>query len=103
VCVEDGASFRKPSLECRFPASRSGPPGPYDLQRVVPDDCSSGERTFFLKNREAIDTEGPRGRAMIGIISTIAELEKSLIVEKIRIGHAPGQSGGPPNRTHTAR
>src|SRR5580700_9296502 len=40
----------------------------------------------FLSQREAIDTEGPLGRAIIVIISAIAELEKSLIVERVRAG-----------------
>jgi DNA invertase Pin-like site-specific DNA recombinase len=40
----------------------------------------------FHSQREAIDTEGPLGRAIIVIISAIAELEKSLIVERVRAG-----------------
>jgi DNA invertase Pin-like site-specific DNA recombinase len=40
----------------------------------------------FLSQREAIDTEGPLGRAIIVIISAIAELERSLIVERVRAG-----------------
>lgn len=40
----------------------------------------------FLSQREAIDTEGPLGRAIIVIISAIAELECSLIVERVRAG-----------------
>jgi DNA invertase Pin-like site-specific DNA recombinase len=40
----------------------------------------------FLSQREAIDTEGPLGRAIIVIVSAIAELEKSLIVERVRAG-----------------
>jgi DNA invertase Pin-like site-specific DNA recombinase len=40
----------------------------------------------FLSQREAIDTEGPLGRAIIVIISAIAELEKSLIVERVKSG-----------------
>jgi len=40
----------------------------------------------FLSQREAIDTEGPLGRAIIVIISAIAELEKSLICERVRAG-----------------
>jgi DNA invertase Pin-like site-specific DNA recombinase len=39
----------------------------------------------FHSQREAIDTDGPLGRAII-IISAIAELEKSLIVERVRAG-----------------
>src|SRR5580700_11013961 len=40
----------------------------------------------FLSQREAIDTDGPLGRAIIVIVSAIAELEKSLIVERVRAG-----------------
>ena len=40
----------------------------------------------FLSQREAIDTDGPLGRAILIIISAIAELEKSLIVERVRAG-----------------
>jgi len=40
----------------------------------------------FLSLREAIDTEGPLGRAIVTIISAIAELERSLIIERVRAG-----------------
>jgi DNA invertase Pin-like site-specific DNA recombinase len=40
----------------------------------------------FLSQREAIDTEGALGRAIVVIISAIAELERSLIVERVRAG-----------------
>jgi DNA invertase Pin-like site-specific DNA recombinase len=40
----------------------------------------------FISQREAIDTEGALGRAILVIISAIAELEKSLIVERVRAG-----------------
>lgn len=40
----------------------------------------------FLSQRETIDTEGPLGRAIVVIISAIAELERSLIVERVRAG-----------------
>ena len=40
----------------------------------------------FLSQREAIDTDGPLGRAVVVIISAIAELERSLIVERVRAG-----------------
>ena len=36
--------------------------------------------------RENIDTSGPLGRAMIVIVGAIAELEKSLIVERVKSG-----------------
>jgi DNA invertase Pin-like site-specific DNA recombinase len=40
----------------------------------------------FLSHREAIDTDGALGRAIVVIISAIAELERSLIVERVRAG-----------------
>jgi DNA invertase Pin-like site-specific DNA recombinase len=40
----------------------------------------------FLSQREAIDTDGPLGRAIVVICSAIAELERSLIVERVRAG-----------------
>jgi DNA invertase Pin-like site-specific DNA recombinase len=40
----------------------------------------------FLSQREAIDTDGPVGRAIVVIISAVAELERSLIVERVRAG-----------------
>jgi DNA invertase Pin-like site-specific DNA recombinase len=40
----------------------------------------------FISQREAIDTDGPLGRAIVVIISAIAELERSLIVERVRAG-----------------
>lgn len=40
----------------------------------------------FLSFRENIDTGGPLGRAMIVIIGAIAELERNLIIERVRAG-----------------
>ena len=40
----------------------------------------------FVSLRENIDTGGPLGRAMVVIVGAIAELEKSLIVEKVKAG-----------------
>jgi len=40
----------------------------------------------FVSFRENIDTGGPLGRAIIVIIGTIAELERNLIVERVRAG-----------------
>ena len=40
----------------------------------------------FVSFREQIDTGGPLGRAMIIIVGAIAELERSLIVERVRAG-----------------
>jgi len=40
----------------------------------------------FVSMRENIDTGGPLGRAMLTIIGAIAELERSLICERVRAG-----------------
>jgi DNA invertase Pin-like site-specific DNA recombinase len=40
----------------------------------------------FVSFRENIDTGGPLGRAVVIIIAAIAELERSLIVERVRAG-----------------
>jgi len=40
----------------------------------------------FISMRENIDTGGPLGRAMVVIVGAIAELERSLIVERVKAG-----------------
>src|SRR6202162_285394 len=40
----------------------------------------------FVSFRENIDTGGPLGRAIIVIIGAIAELERNLIIERVRAG-----------------
>ena len=40
----------------------------------------------FVSFREQLDTGGPLGRAVVIIIGAIAELERSLIVERVRAG-----------------
>ena len=40
----------------------------------------------FVSFRENIDTAGPLGRAIIVIIGAIAELERNLIIERVRAG-----------------
>ena len=40
----------------------------------------------FISLRENIDTGGPLGRAMLTIIGAIAELERSLIAERVKAG-----------------
>jgi DNA invertase Pin-like site-specific DNA recombinase len=40
----------------------------------------------FVSLRENIDTGGPLGRAMLTIIGAISELERSLIVERVKSG-----------------
>jgi DNA invertase Pin-like site-specific DNA recombinase len=40
----------------------------------------------FISLREKIDTGGPLGRALLTIIGAISELERSLIVERVKAG-----------------
>ena len=40
----------------------------------------------FISFRENLDTGGPLGRAVIIIVSAIAELERGLIVERVKAG-----------------
>ena len=40
----------------------------------------------YVSFRENIDTGGPLGRAMVVIIGAIAELERNLIIERVRAG-----------------
>ena len=40
----------------------------------------------FVSFREQLDTGGALGRAVVTIISVVAELERSLIVERVKAG-----------------
>ena len=40
----------------------------------------------FISHREQIDTSGPLGKAIMTIVAAIAELERSLIVERVKAG-----------------
>lgn len=40
----------------------------------------------FISYREQIDTSGPLGKAIMTIVAAIAELERSLIVERVKAG-----------------
>ena len=40
----------------------------------------------FVSFRENLDTGGPLGRAVIVIVSPVAELERNLIIERVRAG-----------------
>jgi len=40
----------------------------------------------FVSYRENIDTAGPMGRAVMVILSAVAELERNLIIERVRSG-----------------
>jgi DNA invertase Pin-like site-specific DNA recombinase len=43
----------------------------------------------YVSFRENIDTGGPLGRALVVIIGAIAELERNLIIERVRAGIRP--------------
>jgi DNA invertase Pin-like site-specific DNA recombinase len=40
----------------------------------------------FVSFRENLDTGGPLGRAVVVIVSAVAELERNLIIERVRAG-----------------
>ena len=40
----------------------------------------------FVSFRENIDTGGPLGRAIVVIVGAIAELERNLIIERVKAG-----------------
>ena len=40
----------------------------------------------FVSFRESIDTSGPLGRAIVVIVGAVAELERNLIVERVKAG-----------------
>ena len=54
------------------------------LPRVLDDLNRIGVE--FVSFREQIDTGGPLGRAIVVIIGAIAELERNLIIERVRAG-----------------
>src|SRR6266581_2866268 len=57
----------------------------------------------FVSFREQLDTGGPLGRAVVVIISVVTELERNLIVERVKAGmrraKLEGQRIGRPTRT----
>lgn len=50
----------------------------------------------FIRFREQIDTGGPLGRAIVVIIGAIAELERNLIIERVRAGMRRARLEGRP-------
>jgi DNA invertase Pin-like site-specific DNA recombinase len=50
----------------------------------------------FVSFRENIDTAGPLGRAIVVIIGAIAELERNLIIERVRAGMRRAKLEGRP-------
>jgi DNA invertase Pin-like site-specific DNA recombinase len=49
------------------------------------DELTSVDVTF-LSARECIDSSGPMGRMLLTMVGSIAELERSLIVERVKAG-----------------
>jgi DNA invertase Pin-like site-specific DNA recombinase len=92
-----GARARRPGLDRMMADARQGK---FDVVLVwASDRLARSVRHFlevldelnhlnveFVSFREQLDTGGPLGRAMVVIIGAIAELERSLIIERVRAG-----------------
>jgi DNA invertase Pin-like site-specific DNA recombinase len=92
-----GAKARRPGLDQMMADARRGK---FDVILVWASDRIARSVKHFLEVldelnrigveyvsfRENIDTAGPLGRAIVVIVSAVAELERSLIVERVRAG-----------------
>ena len=92
-----GAKARRPGLDQMMRDARRGR---FDVVMVWASDRIARSTRHFLEVldelnrlgvefasfREQIDTGGPLGRAIVVIIGAIAELERNLIVERVRAG-----------------
>ena len=92
-----GAKARRPGLDAMMRDARRGQ---FDVVLVwASDRIARSVKHFlevldelnrlnveFISFRQQIDTGGPLGRAVVVIIGAIAELERSLIVERVRAG-----------------
>ena len=92
-----GARARRPGLDAMM---RDGRRGRFDVVLVwASDRIARSVKHFldvldelnrlnieFISFREQIDTGGPLGRAVVVIIGAIAELERNLIIERVRAG-----------------
>jgi DNA invertase Pin-like site-specific DNA recombinase len=92
-----GAKAKRPGLDAMM---RDGRRGRFDIVLVwASDRIARSVKHFldvldelnrlnveFISFREQIDTGGPLGRAVVVIIGAIAELERNLIVERVRAG-----------------
>jgi DNA invertase Pin-like site-specific DNA recombinase len=92
-----GAKAKRPGLDAMMADGRRGR---FDVVLVwVSDRIARSTKHFldvldelnrinieYVSFRENIDTAGPLGRAIVVIIGAIAELERSLIVERVRAG-----------------
>jgi DNA invertase Pin-like site-specific DNA recombinase len=100
-----GARTRRPQLDQLLADARRGH---FDVVAVWACDRLARSTKHFLETldefdhlgiefvsfREQLDTGGPLGRAVVVIISAIAELERSLIVERVRAGMRRAQMEG---------
>jgi DNA invertase Pin-like site-specific DNA recombinase len=92
-----GAKARRPGLDAMMADARRGK---FDIVLVWASDRIARSVKHFLdvldefnrlnieyvSFRENMDTAGPLGRAIVVIVGAIAELERSLIVERVRAG-----------------
>jgi DNA invertase Pin-like site-specific DNA recombinase len=92
-----GAKAKRPGLDQMMAEARRGR---FDVVLVwASDRIARSTRHFlevlddlnrlgieFVSFREQIDTGGPLGRAIVVIIGAIAELERNLIIERVRAG-----------------
>jgi DNA invertase Pin-like site-specific DNA recombinase len=97
IDVISGAKSKRPGLDRLLSDARRGQ---FDIVLVAAfDRVARSVRHFlevldefnrlgieFVSLRENIDTGGALGRAMVVIVGAIAELEKSLIVERVKAG-----------------
>jgi DNA invertase Pin-like site-specific DNA recombinase len=102
-----GANARRPGLDQMMKEARRGR---FDVVLVwASDRIARSTRHFlevldelnrlnieFVSFREQIDTGGPLGRAIVVIIGAIAELERNLIVERVRAGMRRARLEGRP-------
>lgn len=92
-----GSKTKRPGLEALMNDARRG--GFSVLLTAAFDRVARSTRDFlqivdelnnlgieFISAREAIDTSGPMGRMFLTLVGSIAELERSLIVERIKAG-----------------
>ena len=56
----------------------------------------------FISRRENVDTSGPMGRLFVTIISAIAELERSLVADRVKSGMRRAKLEGQSDRKITA-
>lgn len=92
-----GAKARRPGLDALMRDARHGK---FDVVLVWASDRIARSTRHFLETldelsrlgiefasfREPIDTGGPLGRALVTIIGAVAELERNLIIERVRAG-----------------